>query len=136
MTTVITYGTFDLFHIGHLNLLRRLRGLGDKLIVAVSTDEFNEKKGKYSVVSFADRFEILSAIKFVDQVIPEQSWEQKVSDVLKYNVDIFAIGDDWQGKFDDLKSICQVVYMPRTEGISTSLLKKTISSFQNGIFLN
>lgn len=136
MTTVITYGTFDLFHIGHLNLLRRLHGLGDKLIVAVSTDEFNERKGKYSVVPFADRFEILSSIKFVDQVIPEHSWEQKVSDVMKYNVNIFAIGDDWQGKFDDLKSICQVVYMPRTEGISTSLLKKTISSFQNGIFLN
>jgi glycerol-3-phosphate cytidylyltransferase len=136
MTTVITYGTFDLFHIGHLNLLRRLHGLGDKLIVAVSTDEFNEKKGKYSVVPFADRFEILSSIKFVDQVIPEQSWEQKVSDVLKYNVDIFAIGDDWQGKFDDLKSICQVVYMPRTEGISTTMIKDSIHSFKKSIHIN
>lgn len=136
MTTVITYGTFDLFHIGHLNLLRRLRGLGDRLIVAVSTDDFNKMKGKYSIVPFSDRFEILTSIKYVDQVIPENSWEQKASDILKYNVDIFAIGDDWLGQFDDLKSICNVVYLPRTEGISTTLLKNTIHSVQKSVHVN
>lgn len=120
---VITYGTFDLFHIGHLRLLERLKSLGDYLIVGVSTDEFNELKGKKTVIKYEDRAEIVSSIKYVDKVIPEKSWEQKKLDIKNYNVDIFAIGDDWEGKFDFLKDDCNVVYLNRTEGISSTQLK-------------
>lgn len=123
---VITYGTFDMFHIGHLRLLQRLKKLGDKLIVAVSTDEFNAIKGKATVIPFADRVEIVQNIKCVDEVIAENDWEQKVSDIQKYNVSIFAMGNDWEGKFDYLKEWCEVVYLPRTEGISTSYLKQVL----------
>lgn len=123
---VITYGTFDMFHIGHLRLLQRLKKLGDKLIVAVSTDEFNAIKGKTTVIPFADRVEIVQNIKCVDEVIAENDWEQKVSDIQKYNVSIFAMGNDWEGKFDYLKEWCEVVYLPRTEGISTSYLKQVL----------
>ena len=118
MKTVITYGTFDLFHIGHLNLLRRAKALGDYLIVAVSSDEFNLGKGKVCKIKDTDRMAIVEAIKYVDKVIPETSWEQKIEDVKKYNVDVFVMGDDWAGKFDFLQAQCQVVYLPRAPEIS------------------
>jgi len=127
--TVITYGTFDLFHIGHLRLLMRLKELGSNLIVAVSTDEFNELKGKVTVMPYEQRKEIISSIKYVDHVIPETCWEQKVDDIKKHNIDIFAIGDDWAGKFDDLKKYCEVVYLKRTVGVSTSTIKNSLGSF-------
>ena len=127
--TVITYGTFDMFHIGHLQLLKRLKELGDELIVAVSTDEFNDLKGKKTLIPYEQRKDIIEAIKYVDMVIPEEDWEQKIVDIKKYNVDIFCIGDDWKGKFDFLDKHCEVMYLPRTEGISTTKLKKSLSSF-------
>lgn len=123
---VITYGTFDMFHIGHLRLLQRLKKLGDRLIVAVSTDEFNTIKGKTTVIPFIDRMEIVRNIKCVDEVIAENNWEQKISDIQKYHVSIFAMGNDWEGRFDYLKEWCEVVYLPRTEGISTSYLKQVL----------
>jgi len=129
MIKVITYGTFDMFHIGHLKLLQRLKGLGDELIVAVSTDEFNLQKGKKVMIPYAQRAEIVANIKCVDMVIPENSWEQKVEDIKKYDIDIFAIGDDWSGKFDFLKEYCEVVYLPRTKDISTTKLKKSLTNF-------
>ncbi|MBB6480745.1 glycerol-3-phosphate cytidylyltransferase [Spirochaeta isovalerica] len=124
--TIITYGTFDMFHIGHLKLLKRLSKLGDKLIVAVSTDEFNSVKGKKVLIPYKHRAEIVRSIKFVDEVIPETRWEQKIEDVEKYNVDIFAIGEDWKGKFDFLKDKCEVVYLERTPNVSTTELKKSL----------
>jgi glycerol-3-phosphate cytidylyltransferase len=126
---VITYGTFDLFHIGHLKLLQRLKSLGTKLIVAVSTDEFNESKGKKNIIPYAQRAEIVSNIKCVDMVIPENNWEQKIGDVKKYDVNIFSIGNDWEGKFDFLKDYCEVIYLDRTENISTTQLKNTLKTF-------
>lgn len=129
MKTVITYGTFDLFHVGHLNLLRRAKELGDYLIVAVSSDRFNwEEKQKKCEIPDKDRMAIVDAIKYVDKVIPEDSWEQKIEDVKKYNVDVFVMGDDWKGKFDFLKDYCEVVYLPRTEGISSTQLKEDLKS--------
>lgn len=127
MKTVITYGTFDLFHVGHIRLLKRLRSLGDKLIVAVSTDEFNQLKGKKSFFSYEERAEILSSCKYVDEVIPENCWSQKRSDILSYNIDIFAMGDDWQGEFDELNDVCKVVYFPRTPSISTTSIKTKLA---------
>jgi len=127
--TVITYGTFDLFHIGHLKLLQRLSTLGDKLIVAVSTDEFNALKGKKTIIPYAQRAEIVENIKCVDMVIPEHDWEQKIKDVQKHHIDIFAIGNDWEGKFDFLKEYCEVVYLDRTDGISSTQLKNTLKTF-------
>ena len=126
--TVITYGTFDLFHIGHLKLLQRIKSLGDKLIVAVSTDEFNELKEKKTIIPYEQRKEIVENIKCVDLVIPEENWEQKVDDIKKYNINTFAIGDDWEGKFDFLKEYCEVIYLERTKGISSSQLKSTLNS--------
>lgn len=126
MTTVLTYGTFDLFHVGHLNLLQRLADLGDRLIVGVSTDEFNAGKGKHTVVSYDNRARIVESIKGVDLVIPEQSWAQKVDDIREHGVDIFAIGDDWAGKFDELREHCEVVYLPRTQGISSTEMKQVL----------
>ena len=127
MVTVITYGTYDLFHIGHLRLLERakeLAGEDGKLIVAVSTDRFNwVEKHKKCTISDVDRMAIVGALKCVDQVIPEDNWEQKKTDVAKYGVDIFVMGDDWKGKFDFLSSQCKVVYLPRTQGISSTDLK-------------
>ena len=123
---VLTYGTFDMFHIGHLKLLERLSQLGTKLIVAVSTDEFNAIKGKKTIIPYKQRAEIVEAIKYVDMVIPENDWEQKVKDIKKFNIDIFSMGHDWEGKFDDLKEYCEVVYLPRTEGISSTDLKDTL----------
>jgi glycerol-3-phosphate cytidylyltransferase len=127
--TVITYGTFDMFHIGHLNLLRRLKDMGDRVIVAVSTDEFNLGKGKKTLIPYEQRAEIVAAVRYVDLVIPEVSWEQKMADVKKYDVDIFVIGNDWQGKFDFLKELCEVVYLERTRNISTTDLKRSLKRF-------
>lgn len=126
---VLTYGTFDMFHIGHLNLLNRLKSLGDKLIVAVSTDEFNSIKGKKTLIPFEQRALIVQNIKCVDMVISEKNWEQKIDDIKKYNVDIFAMGDDWKGKFDFLKDYCEVIYLPRTQNISTTELKKELNKY-------
>lgn len=126
MKKVITYGTYDLLHVGHINLLRRAKELGDYLIVVVSSDEFNAIKGKKAYYSFEDRKKILEAVKYVDEVLPEYTWEQKIKDVVDNNVDVFVMGDDWAGKFDFLKEYCEVVYLPRTEGISTSKIKKDL----------
>ncbi|VAW51113.1 Glycerol-3-phosphate cytidylyltransferase [hydrothermal vent metagenome] len=126
---VITYGTFDMFHIGHLKLLQRLAELGDELIVAVSTDEFNKIKNKTVLIPYAQRAEIVMNIKCVDMVIPEQSWDQKVLDIKKYSVPLFAIGDDWKGKFDFLEEHCEVLYLSRTKDISTTHLKKSLTGF-------
>lgn len=127
MKKVITYGTFDLFHVGHLNILKRAKELGDYLIVAVSSDKFNEGKGKKSYHSVQDRVKILESIQYVDEVILEESWDQKISDVRERNIDVFVMGDDWKGKFDFLKEYCEVVYLPRTEGISTTKIKNDLS---------
>jgi glycerol-3-phosphate cytidylyltransferase len=127
MKVVLTYGTFDLFHRGHVRILQRLSALGDKLIVGVSTDEFNAIKGKKSFFSFEERKEILEACKYVDMVIPENDWEQKVSDIKKYNIDVFGMGSDWQGKFDELNEHCEVVYLERTQDISSTEVKRSIS---------
>jgi glycerol-3-phosphate cytidylyltransferase len=128
MKKTITYGTFDMFHVGHLNLIKRLKNTCDFLIIAVSSDEFNLKKGKKTVIPFEQRVEIIESIKYVDMVIKENDWDQKILDIKEYNVDTFAIGDDWKGEFDFLKDYCEVIYLPRTEGISTTSLKKHISS--------
>lgn len=129
MKRVITYGTFDLLHYGHINLLRRAKGLGDYLIVALSTDEFNwNEKHKKSYFSFEKRKQLLEAIRYVDLVIPESSWEQKVSDIKEYHIDTFVMGDDWVGKFDYIeeKTDASVVYLPRTAEISTSQIKEDL----------
>ena len=127
--TVITYGTFDMFHVGHLRLLKRLKEMGDELIVAVSTDDFNELKGKKTLIPYSQRVEILSSIKYVDRIIPEENWEQKIKDVKKYKVDTFVIGNDWEGEFDFLEEYCEVKYLERTEDISTTQLKKSLTNF-------
>ncbi|NJM37440.1 MAG: glycerol-3-phosphate cytidylyltransferase [Akkermansiaceae bacterium] len=127
MRTILTYGTFDLLHIGHINILKRARDLGDRLIVALSTDEFNwVEKQKTCVNTYADRKVILESLRFVDLVIPEENWEQKTTDVDKHSVDVFVMGDDWKGHFDFLKDKCEVVYLPRTENISTTEIKHQI----------
>lgn len=131
MKRVMTYGTFDLLHYGHINILKRAKSLGNYLIVGLSSDEFNELKGKKSVMSYEERKEILESIRYVDKVIKESNWEQKVDDIIKYNIDVFVIGDDWEGKFDFLKEYCEVVYLPRTKSISTTLLKEIIEKEQS-----
>ncbi|WP_057874627.1 glycerol-3-phosphate cytidylyltransferase [Loigolactobacillus rennini] len=123
MKRVITYGTFDLLHWGHVRLLQRAKAFGDYLIVAISTDEFNAQKHKEAYHSYEHRKYILESIRYVDKVIPEVSWEQKISDVKKYHIDTFVMGDDWKGQFDFLKDYCQVIYLPRTKGISTTQIK-------------
>jgi len=128
MKRVITYGTFDLLHYGHINLLRRARALGDYLIVVLSTDEFNwNEKHKKCYFSYEERKQLLEAIRYVDLVIPEQNWEQKLTDVQQYHVDAFVMGDDWAGRFDFLKPYCEVVYLPRTPEISTTQIKKDLT---------
>lgn len=127
MKRVITYGTFDLLHYGHINLLRRARSMGDYLIVALSTDEFNwNSKQKKCYFSYEKRKQLLEAVRYVDLVIPESSWEQKISDVKLYQVDTFVMGDDWEGKFDFLKDYCEVIYLPRTPEISTTQIKNEL----------
>ncbi len=128
MKRVLTYGTFDLLHYGHINLLKRAKALGDYLIVAVSTDEFNSIKHKTAYHNFETRKMMLESIRYVDLVIPEENWEQKIDDVRNYHVDIVVMGSDWAGsdKFDYLKDYCEVVYLPRTEGVSTTKIKEEL----------
>ncbi len=127
MKRVLTYGTFDLLHYGHINLLRRAKALGDYLVVGLSTDEFNwNEKQKKSYFSYEERKSMLEAIRYVDLVIPECSWEQKALDVEKYHIDVFVMGDDWKGEFDFLKSQCEVVYLPRTPEISSTKIKEEL----------
>jgi len=125
---VLTYGTFDYLHIGHVNILRRAKALGDYLVVGLSTDEFNWLKHKQSHSSFEERKAILEAIRYVDLVIPEATWEQKPDDISKHSIDIFVMGDDWAGKFDSLRDYCDVVYLPRTQNISTSIIKAGLAN--------
>ncbi|WP_339217908.1 glycerol-3-phosphate cytidylyltransferase [Ornithinibacillus sp. FSL M8-0202] len=131
MRKVITYGTFDLLHTGHINLLRRAKNLGDYLIVAVSTDEFNQLKNKKAYHSFDNRKAIVEAIRYVDEVIQEDTWEQKIDDVIKHNIDVFVMGDDWKGKFDFLREYCEVIYLPRTIGISTTKIMQDLCNDNN-----
>ncbi len=126
MKRVITYGTYDLLHWGHVNLLKRAREMGDYLIVALSDDNFNRIKHKESYNTYEERKLVLESIRYVDLVIPEKSWEQKVDDIKKYQVDIFVIGDDWKGEFDFLSELCEVIYLPRTNGISTTQIKNDL----------
>ncbi len=127
MKRIITYGTFDLLHYGHINLLRRAKALGDYLIVALSTDEFNMKeKSKKSYFSYDVRKQLLEAIRYVDLVIPENNWKQKEQDIKEYHIDTFVMGDDWNGKFDFLKEYCDVIYLPRTPEISTTKIKEEL----------
>ena len=133
MKRVITYGTFDLLHYGHINLLKRAKDLGDYLIVGLSTDEFNLQKDKISYFDYQQRKILLESIRYVDLVIPEISWEQKREDVKKYYADIFVIGDDWEGKFDFLKDEgVEVVYLPRTDEISTTQIKEDLNKTKGG----
>lgn len=129
MKRVITYGTFDLLHYGHINLLRRAKMLGDYLIVVVSTDEFNwNEKNKKCYFSYEERKMLVEAIRYVDLVIPETSWEQKPNDIKEYHADVFVMGDDWKGKFDYLKEYAEVVYLPRTPEISTTQIKSDLNN--------
>jgi len=129
MKRVLTYGTYDLLHYGHIRLLKRAKELGDYLIVALSTEEFNSLKGKKTYHNYETRKEMLEAIRYVDLVIPEENWEQKASDVEKYHVDVVVMGSDWANseKFEYLKEYCDVVYLDRTEGISTTKIKKDLN---------
>ncbi|MEZ2457737.1 glycerol-3-phosphate cytidylyltransferase [Salinicoccus roseus] len=127
MKKVITYGTFDLIHMGHINILRRAKEMGDYLVVAISTDEFNTMKHKQAYYSFEQRKQILEAIRYVDEVIPEHTWDQKIQDVKEHDIDIFVMGHDWEGEFDFLKEYCEVIYLPRTEGVSTTKTKQDLS---------
>ena len=126
MKRVITYGTFDLLHYGHINLLRRARELGDYLVVGLSTDEFNESKGKRSYFPYEKRKQLLEALRYVDLVIPEETWEQKAHDIKLYEIDTFVMGDDWKGKFDDLSTLCEVHYLERTPEVSTTKIKQDL----------
>ena len=127
MKRILTYGTYDLLHYGHINLLKRAKSLGDYLIVAISTDEFNKNmKNKVCIQTYEERKTILESLRFVDLVIPEENWEQKIEDVKLYKIDTFCMGSDWEGKFDFLKNYCNVVYLPRTEGNSTTQRKGRI----------
>ena len=124
---VITYGTYDLLHYGHINLLKRARALGDYLVVALSTDEFNTvEKNKTTYFSYEERKYLLESLRYVDLIIPENGWEQKRDDVRLYEIDTFVMGDDWEGKFDFLSDLCEVVYLARTPEISTSKIKEDL----------
>ena len=132
MKRVITYGTFDLLHYGHINLLKRAKALGDYLIVCLSTDEFNwNEKQKKCYFSYEQRKALLEAIRYVDLVIPEEKWEQKKTDVHEYHIDTFVIGDDWKGKFDFLKEYCDVIYLPRTKGVSSTMTRTHLDNIKN-----
>ena len=125
---VITYGTFDTLHFGHIRLLERAKTLGDYLIVGLSSDEFNAEKGKMSHFSYAKRKSFLEAIRFVDEVIPEHNWEQKPHDIINHQIDIFTMGDHWTGEFDFLSDHCKVHYLSRTPAISSTLIKANITN--------
>ncbi len=128
MKRILTYGTYDLLHYGHIRLLKRAKALGDYLIVALSTDEFNELKGKKAYHSYEERKEMLEAIRYVDLVIPEDNWEQKINDVKEYKVDIVVMGSDWAGsnRFEYLNDYCEVIYLDRTDGVSTTKIKEDL----------
>lgn len=126
MKRILTYGTFDLLHIGHVRIIKRAKSLGDKLIVGLSSDEFNSLKGKKAVYSYQERKEILESLEDVDLVIKEDSWEQKIDDIKKFNIDILVMGDDWDGKFNYLKKYCKILYLKRTENISTTEVREDI----------
>ena len=128
MKKIITYGTFDLLHLGHVNLLRRARELGDHLTVALSTDDFNLGKGKQCFHTYSHRAAILDAIRYVDCIIPETCWEQKALDVQRLAINTFIIGNDWAGEFDFLKPYCEVVYLDRTPDISTTSIKLDLAA--------
>ena len=134
MKRILTYGTFDLLHYGHINLLRRAKALGDYLVVACSTDEFNLGKGKKCYFSYEERKQLLESIRYVDLVIPEESWEQKANDVREYHIDTVVMGSDWEGseRFEYLKDICEVVYLPRTPEISTTQIKSELGLMGEG----
>ncbi len=136
MKRVLTYGTYDLLHYGHIRLLKRAKELGDYLIVAISTEEFNAIKGKKAYHDYETRKEMLEAVRYVDLVIPENHWEQKRDDVINYHVDTVVMGGDWEGheKFEALRDICEVVYLDRTEGISTSKIKKELNLSDNNLY--
>ena len=132
MKRVITYGTYDLLHQGHINLLKRAKALGDFLIVGVTNDNFDRERGKLNVRNnVLERVEAVKATGLADQIIIEDYVGQKIDDIQKYNVDIFAIGSDWEGKFDYLNEFCEVVYLPRTEGISSTMLREESQSIVN-----
>ena len=124
MKRVLTYGTFDVLHYGHINLLKRAKALGDYLIVGLSSDEFNRIKNKQSYYTYEQRKMILEACRYVDLIIPENDWDQKVKDVQELKADVFVMGDDWKGKFDFLKPYCEVVYLPRTLDVSSTKTKQ------------
>ena len=128
MKRILTYGTFDLLHYGHIRILKRAKELGDYLVVALSTDEFNAIKGKKAYHSYETRKKMLEAIRYVDLVIPENNWEQKLQDVKDYKIDVVVMGDDWAGsdKFDYLKEYCEIAFLERTPGISTSQIKSDL----------
>lgn len=126
--TVLTYGTFDLFHRGHLKLIQNASKLGDRLIVGLSTDKFNREKGKISYFNFSEREKILLSLKEIDLIIPEDNWEQKYQDIIKYKVDIITMGEDWKGNFDYLKPYCKVIYLPRTKGVCSTNIKEEINN--------
>ena len=128
--TVITYGTFDIFHTGHLRILERARALGDRLVVGVSTDQFNAGKGKRSVFSCDERMDIVGSLRCVDTVFPECEWDQKRSDILKYGASVLVMGADWESKFDDLSDVVSIVYLPRTPNISTTDVKKSLRQLE------
>ena len=128
MKKVITYGTFDVIHYGHINLLHRAKQLGDYLIVALSTDEFNQMKNKKSYYTYEQRKILLEACRYVDLVIPEYNWEQKIDDIKKYEINTFVMGDDWKGKFEFLKDYCEVIYLPRTPNVSSAQTKQYLKS--------
>jgi len=129
---VITYGTYDLLHWGHINLLKRAKGYGDYLIVALSTDTFNEQKSKRAYHNYEQRKLMLEAVRYVDLVIPEETWEQKIDDIMNYKADVFLMGDDWQGKFPELYDLCEVIYLERTPGVSTTFIKQSLIKEQLG----
>jgi glycerol-3-phosphate cytidylyltransferase len=128
MKRILTYGTFDLLHYGHINILKRAKELGDYLVVALSTDEFNAIKGKVAYHNYETRKKMLEAIRYVDLVIPENEWEQKLSDVKDFHIDVVVMGSDWAGsdKFDYLKEYCEVVFLERTPGVSTTQIKNDL----------
>lgn len=126
MKTVITYGTFDILHVGHINLLKRARAMGDRLVVGLSSDEFNRGKHKSSLLNYDNRKAVLESIRYVDEVFAENTWEQKRDDIGKYAADVFVMGDDWLGKFDFLSEYCEVRYLPRTAEISTTQIRQSL----------
>lgn len=136
MKRILTYGTYDLLHYGHIRLLKRAKALGDYLVVAISTDEFNAGKGKKAYHNYETRKEMLEAVRYVDLVIPEKTWDQKIDDVKNYHIDTVVMGSDWAGdpRFEILRDYCEVVYLDRTEGISTSKIKKELNLSQDELF--